>query len=125
MREMKKYTTIIVLTILVIHCLGSVIPATGINSVNNVDKNGTERYGMTSIPKLGAHDPICIDGDLEFTLANGVIGGSGTENDHYIIEDWDINASTANGIYIGNTTAYFTIRDCHVYEKPAAKRKII
>ncbi|MCG2826652.1 MAG: right-handed parallel beta-helix repeat-containing protein [Thermoplasmatales archaeon] len=120
MREMKKYTTIIVLIILVIHCLGSVIPATGIKSVNNVDKNGTERDGTTSISKLvhDPHDPICIDGDLEFTQENGVRNpwADGTEIDPYYIGGWDINASTANGIYIGNTTAYFNISNCHVYD---------
>ena len=39
---------------------------------------------------LHSHDPIYIDGNEDFTPANGVTSGSGTENDPYIIENWDI-----------------------------------
>jgi parallel beta-helix repeat protein len=60
-------------------------------------------------------DPILIDGNAGFTPANGVTSGSGTENNPYIIEGWDINASSANGIEIRNTTAYFVIRNCYVH----------
>ena len=60
------------------------------------------------------HDPISINGNSQFTLANGVSGGSGTAEDPYIIENWiiddSINSET-NGITIVNTTAYFTIRN--------------
>lgn len=35
--------------------------------------------------------------------------------DPYIIEGWDINASTANGIRISNTNAYFIIRNINVH----------
>jgi len=60
-------------------------------------------------------DPILIGGNASFTPANGVTFGSGTENNPYIIEGWDINASSANGIEIRNTTAYFVIRNCYVH----------
>ena len=63
---------------------------------------------------LTTHDPIYIEGNDNFTPANGVVAGSGTENDPYIIENWDINAENANGIEIRNTTAYFIIRNCLV-----------
>ena len=36
------------------------------------------------------HDPIIINGNDDFTPENGVTGGSGTENDPYIISDWII-----------------------------------
>ena len=49
------------------------------------------------------HDPIHIDGDADFTAANGVTGGSGTASDPYIIEGWDIDATTAHGIWIEET----------------------
>ncbi|MEM1705016.1 MAG: hypothetical protein QW623_04640 [Candidatus Hadarchaeales archaeon] len=57
------------------------------------------------------HAPIYIVGNENFTPTNGVRGGSGTETDPYIIENWEINASTAGGIYIKNTAAYFVIRN--------------
>jgi len=66
--------------------------------------------------ELVAHDPILIDGNAEFTDANGVVAGSGTESDPYVIVGWDISASTANGIEIRNTDAHFIIRDCYIHD---------
>jgi parallel beta-helix repeat protein len=59
--------------------------------------------------------PIHIVGNAGFTPENGVNGGGlGTENDPYIIKNWVISASSANGIEIRNTTAYFVVRNCVV-----------
>ena len=63
-----------------------------------------------------AHNPISISGNGEFTAANGVVSGSGIASDPYIIADWDINASTANGIWIHGTDAHFAVRDCYVHD---------
>src|SRR6266508_1697192 len=60
---------------------------------------------------LAPHAPIQIRSDADFTPANGVTGGTGTAADPYIIEGWEINASTAHGIEIRDTTAYFAIRN--------------
>jgi len=61
----------------------------------------------------GDHAPICIWGDSDFTAANGVTGGSGTQDDPYIISGWSIDdPSTDYGIYIDHTTSYFIIRGC-------------
>jgi len=60
---------------------------------------------------LQSREPILIDGDDNFIPANGVVGGSGTENDPYIIENWVIDASSAHGIHIRNTRSYFIIRN--------------
>ena len=57
---------------------------------------------------------IFISSDKEFTAANGVVSGSGTQADPYIIEGWAIDASDGIGIYILNTTKYFVIRNCMV-----------
>jgi parallel beta-helix repeat protein len=64
---------------------------------------------------LTSHNPILIDGNAGFTNESGVVWGSGTESNPYIIESWDISASTANGIEIRNTDANFTIRDCNIH----------
>ena len=61
------------------------------------------------------HAPIYINGNTDFTPANGVTGGSGTPLDPYIIEGWEINASTAHGIRILGTTADYIIRDVYVH----------
>ena len=72
-------------------------------------------FGSQAFATTYHHDPIFINGNSQFTLANGVSGGSGTVGDPYIIENWiidDSGASEVNGITILNTTAYFTIRNC-------------
>ncbi len=59
-------------------------------------------------------DVIRIDND-NFTAENGVInpGALGTSEDPFIIENWYINASGLGcGIYLGNTTKHFVIRNC-------------
>ena len=68
-------------------------------------------YVVTSIPIL---ETILIEGNDNFTASNGVISGSGTLEDLYIIENWIISAENAHGIWIRNTTAYFIIRNCLV-----------
>lgn len=81
---------------------------------------GDERRFQTDIETLtkctlSPHNPIHIEGDSNFTAANGVTGGNGTQNNPYIIEGWEINASSANGIEIGNTNAHFVIRNCSAF----------
>jgi len=56
------------------------------------------------------HAPITIDGNGDFIPENGVTGGSGTEEDPFIIEGWRMKR-----IYIFDTTAYFIIRNCFMY----------
>ncbi len=63
-------------------------------------------------PTVGSstRDPILIDGDAGFTSANGVVGGSGTSLDPFVIEGWEIHAGPRNGIEIRNTADAFLIR---------------
>ncbi|MDI6856670.1 MAG: right-handed parallel beta-helix repeat-containing protein, partial [Candidatus Thermoplasmatota archaeon] len=66
---------------------------------------------------LTSHAPIYIDGNDDFIVGqNGVVSGSGTESDPYIIENWDIDASTAYGIIIEDTDVYFIIRNCVIHD---------
>jgi hypothetical protein len=69
----------------------------------------TKSFGS---PVIVSHAPISIYNNNSFTQANGVTSGSGTRESPYIIENWVINASSANGIDIEGTTAYFIIRNC-------------
>ncbi len=66
--------------------------------------------------KYTPHSIIRINGDADFTSQNGVVGGSGTQSDPYIISGWDIDAQGAGyAIYIGNTTAYFVVENCYLH----------
>jgi parallel beta-helix repeat protein len=61
-------------------------------------------------------DPIYIWGNAGFTAENGTTGGSGTPEDPYIIEGWEIDApGSDSGIYIAVTDAHFIIRDVYVH----------
>jgi parallel beta-helix repeat protein len=65
---------------------------------------------------LTSHDPISISGDDGFTNESGVVWGSGSESDPYIISQWDINASNFHGIHVQHTSAYFVIRGCYIHD---------
>ncbi len=59
---------------------------------------------------------ILIDGDSEFTSMNGVLSGTGTPSDPYVIENWSISASSGNGIQIRDTVSHFIIRNCWIVD---------
>ena len=65
---------------------------------------------------ISNHDPIIILSNNDFTSENGVIGGSGTENDPFIISDWVIegDGETDYGIFIENTNVFFIIQNCTI-----------
>ncbi len=69
------------------------------------------------IASLVPHAPISIDGDNAFALSDAVSGGNGSESDPYLIEGWDIDASSASsGILIQNTSARFIVRSCSIHD---------
>ena len=61
---------------------------------------------------VGSHEPIVILGNGDFTAENGVIAGSGTADDPYIIAGWEIKVPQGEpyGVKIENATAYFVLR---------------
>jgi parallel beta-helix repeat protein len=67
-----------------------------------------------------SHVAISINGNPQFNNTNyplnGVVSGNGTADNPYIIEGWDINASSSDGIFIQNTNAYFLVRNCYVHD---------
>ncbi|MEM4293974.1 MAG: NosD domain-containing protein, partial [Thermoplasmata archaeon] len=68
------------------------------------------------LPMEDMHPGIHINGDDQFTPENGVKSGLGTQSEPYIIEGWNIDAQgDSYGIWIENTTAYFVIKDCNVW----------
>ena len=87
-----------------------------IGSVNVIgDTDIQSDFISEGLKDYASHEVIRIDGDDDFTSENGVVSGSGTESDPYIISYWIINAYDAPAaIYIGNTTKYFKIDHCLV-----------
>jgi parallel beta-helix repeat protein len=71
--------------------------------------------------ELAAHDPILIDGNAEFTDANGVVAGSGTESDPYVIVGWDIEPPYGvTCIDVRNADAHFVVQDCYLHGSQSA-----
>lgn len=69
--------------------------------------------------------PIAILSDLDFTPENGVVSGTGTPDDPYVISGWSIQAADAPfGIQIRGVTRPFVIRDVEVYGARVAGIKI-
>lgn len=68
---------------------------------------------------LAPHAPIRIDSDADFLTVPGVTNnatGNGTVWNPWIIENWEIDGTGSGyGIYIGNTTEYFVVRNCSLY----------
>ena len=62
------------------------------------------------------HAPFGIGGDANFAAQADDEGwpGNGTLENPYIIEGYEINASTSNGITISDTSVHFIIRDTHI-----------
>ena len=77
--------------------------------------------GIANLSTATAHDPIYIDGNEDFAskASSEEWAGNGTEANPYIIENYDINASTADGIHIRNTDVHFIIRNCVIHDGEA------
>jgi parallel beta-helix repeat protein len=65
-----------------------------------------------------AHAPIIINGDAQFTTANGVTGGTGSVSNPYLIEGWSISASPSAGVVVGNTSLHFVLRHLNIQGGP-------
>jgi parallel beta-helix repeat protein len=62
------------------------------------------------------HEPILIDGDSQFTRSNGVIGGSGSESNPFVIDGWEISRERIHGIEIRNADSHFVITNCSIHD---------
>jgi len=109
---MRKLLTISIILLFLISCF--------LPSLNaNICKKNEKQRSYTQ------HDPIYIDGNYEFTSENGVTGGMGWVNDPYIIEGWEINASSEDGITIVDTNKCFEIRNCYIHSGGSSKDGIV
>ena len=109
---MKKIIGII-MSILLLTSISS-LSVVGINASDNKNVEILNTTGHNVILSNGdytPHENIYIEGDDEFTVENGVTGGSGTKGDPYVIEGWKISK-----IHVYTTTAYFVIRNCYFDE---------
>jgi len=72
------------------------------------------------------HGPIVISKPADLNRGNGVVGGSGTKDDPFLIDGWEIDAGTADsGIIITDVHAYIVIRNVSIQSAPVAGMRII
>jgi len=60
------------------------------------------------------HDQISILSDTDLHLGNGVMSGSGSMDDPYIISDWSIEVQAGIGIEVKGISVHLIIRDCEI-----------
>jgi parallel beta-helix repeat protein len=70
---------------------------------------------MVNLAGTVPHQPIYILGDGNFLSTSGVVKGSGTVDEPYVIEGWEISASSTSGIYIEDAQSYFVIQNVLIY----------
>ncbi|MBE0636545.1 right-handed parallel beta-helix repeat-containing protein [Candidatus Bipolaricaulota bacterium] len=77
-----------------------------------VTDENTEVPATSNAASEGIRGPISILGNTDFTAENGVVGGSGTADDPYVIAAWEIivPAGEYYGVRIENVTAHFALR---------------
>ncbi len=75
---------------------------------------------VSPAPALLPHAPISILGNAGFNATNGVVSGTGTAADPYVIEGWVITAPPAMGVQIRGTNAHAVVRDVVVTTAPVA-----
>jgi parallel beta-helix repeat protein len=94
------------------------------NKINSFTKKTLKNKSLIAISYI-LHDPIYIHGNKDFTIENGVTGGSGTYDDPFIIKDWEIDASSKDGITIKNVSVFFEIRNCYIHNGGLFKDGIV
>jgi len=89
------------------------------NSINLLDENKPFYNSELSKRKLKIslpYSPIHINNNWSDAKDAGICNGSGVINDPYVITDLTIDGGgSKNCILIGNSSDYFTIRNCIVY----------
>lgn len=84
--------------------------------ISIVDMN--QSGGSARLASLTPHSPISINGDSDFSTqaTSESWNGSGTAGDPYMIENYEIDATSSScGIIISNTQSHFTIRNCSLH----------
>jgi parallel beta-helix repeat protein len=118
MRNERKAASLLA-SIILVSLLLSFSPQTTINqevAFQVVEKAGIERALEDTTVAGIPHGTIVINGNDEFKLMVEAESwpGNGDEASPYIIEgfDFDLGGTSANAIYIADTTVHFIIRNC-------------
>jgi hypothetical protein len=61
------------------------------------------------------HAPIHIWSEADYLDPSNDISGSGTEDDPFVIEGWEISGGVEDGIWVFESDSHLIIRDCFVH----------
>ncbi len=87
----------------------------GTSDLFAVEVMGQENVPIPSV-RYTSSGPIRINSNTEFASSPAVSSGDGSKEDPWVIDGFEINGSGKGcGIYIGNTTDHFIIRNCYIY----------
>jgi len=89
-------------------CISIILFGLGLLPIINTN-SAISFHDLKASFSLTPHDPIYITSDSGFA----VFPGSGTEEDPYLIDGYNIT-TTSTGISITDTTKHFVIRNCYV-----------
>lgn len=109
---MKKVQTIVITIVILFGTIGF--------STHFVSSIGEEDESIDSYPlpeiSYTSHSPILIQNNTDFADQAALEGwsGDGSAGNPYMIENYNISASSAHGIHIINTTVHFVIRDSYI-----------
>ncbi len=116
---MIKMKRIIAVWLVMIMLIGGTIGFVNLSTdAEEGDGDAEIRSASQSKSGLTPHAQISINGNDDFVsqAENESWAGNGTEGNPYIIENYDINASSADGIEIRNTDVYFIIKNCVIHD---------
>ncbi len=73
-------------------------------------------YGLVALgdytkSPFRSHDAIYIEGNADLTASNGIVGGSGSASNPFVIEGWSILTNKSACITVNNTDANIIIRN--------------
>ncbi|MFX1574825.1 MAG: nitrous oxide reductase family maturation protein NosD [Promethearchaeota archaeon] len=91
------------------------------NNLKLVDTSNSFKEDFTELKSSTVVSPIYIDdtvpgSDWAWAVTQAWCTGSGSPGDPYLLQNLEIDCGGAdNGIVIENSVAYFTIRDCTIY----------
>ncbi len=114
-REKHSVIVVAVIGILALLLFSSIAVLLG---SGNLKENMMKKISNGGIRGYTPHDVIRINNNTDFAnqAASENWSGDGSQGNPYIISGYDIDAHGAGAaIYVGNTTVYFIIENCQVY----------
>lgn len=107
-KNKKLARKVVVVSMLLIILASMITPVGADDDGDSVLAENSDSYTIRS--------PIRINGNSDFASQASKEGwpGDGSAGNPYIIEGYEIDG-TGHGIYVGNTSVYFSIRRCYIH----------